>query len=237
MVKAFMYIKLNNRLQAVARMVTDGANVVDIGTDHGHLPIFLAIHTGCERIIATDIKEQPLARARTAVYEEELNDRIVLRLSDGLDEIDREEVDEIVIAGLGGDTILDILERAPWLQDQSKAMVLQPMTKAERLRKYLINHRFVIEREEAVRDGNHLYTVMRVHYSGLKQSYPEYYYYIGELEKTEGKETVEYLQNQMNRLKVMADGMEQGKGDSEKVLQIRAMASEIEAIIQNKILY
>lgn len=224
-----MYRRLNNRLREVALMVTDGARVVDVGTDHAILPIFLAVQTDC-RILATEINDGPLAKARSAVFFQELQDRIQLRKCDGLAGVTPEEADEVIIAGLGGDVIIGILQAAPWLRQQGKAMILQPMTRTHKVRRYLISHQFEIEREEAVWDAGRLYTVLRAVYTGVPRAYPDHYEYVGEIPRSSRPAAADYLTRQAARLERMAEGMEQGREDPIEIADLRRRAAAIRSL-------
>ena len=203
-----MYIKLNNRLQTVADMIEDGMAVVDVGTDHAYLPVYLALNKECGKLIATDINEQPLMRAAHTVYENDLRDRVELRLCDGLSGVEPEEVDCIVIAGLGGDTIISVLDSAKWTADSSKTLLLQPMSRSENVREYLLNNGFKIEKEKIAKDGNHLYTIMYVKYfTSEHKTYEEWYRYVGEVTENRDELSRKYVSHQLDRLRTAADGL------------------------------
>ena len=119
------------RLQMVADFVRDGAAVADIGTDHAYLPVALVLSGKCPRAVVSDLREMPLENARQAIRRYHLEDRIVACLSDGLDEIAPDWAQDIIIAGMGGELIAAILARAPWLRNEGKRLILQPMTHAE----------------------------------------------------------------------------------------------------------
>ncbi len=130
-------IKLSNRLGAIAAFIGENARVVDVGTDHGYLPVYLAQSGKARRIMATDIRRAPLERAVTTAADFGLSDRIEFALTDGLDGIDGTQFDTVVIAGMGGETIAGILERAPWTKAVHVRLILQPQTKLGVLRNWL----------------------------------------------------------------------------------------------------
>ncbi len=148
---------LNIRLRCIADLIPVGSRVVDVGTDHAKLPAHLA-HTGrASRVIATDIAEGPLKSAakeleRTGV------ENVELRLCDGLKKVDADEVDVVVIAGMGGENIRDILSRAPWAK--SKLCLLQPMTRPEALREFLYQNGYRIHAERLCRDSGRIYSII-----------------------------------------------------------------------------
>jgi len=157
-----MELKLTPRLQCAADLVEPCSSVIDVGTDHAYLPLYLIMNGKCESAVASDINQAPLTRARTSIrkYLGKKDDRIKTVLSDGLAGID-ETFDYIIIAGLGGETIENIIREGGITDGQR--LILQPMTKARELRRFLYENGFSIENEIAVAEGAHrVYTVMSV---------------------------------------------------------------------------
>lgn len=151
-------LELTPRLRLLAEWVPSGARVADIGTDHAYLPVWLLLHNRAVSAIASDLRRGPLARAgETAkAYQVPLD----LRLCDGLQGIRPEECDSVVIAGMGGEKITAILAAAPWTAEGRHTLLLQPMTRAEELRKFLAEHRYAIRRERFVFDRGTIYPVI-----------------------------------------------------------------------------
>ena len=162
MVPAFTFMekKMNKRLSAIAALVKEGKGLVDVGTDHGYLPAYLAASGYEGALYASDINEGPLQSARRTAAEAGLSDRIRFLLCDGLRLCQPEEIDTIVIAGMGGDMIVKILDEAEWCMDPRYHLILQPMTKAEVLRYWLVYNEFAIESETIVEDGGTLYQII-----------------------------------------------------------------------------
>ena len=156
---------MNKRLETIADMVQNGRGLIDVGTDHGYLPVWLARRGYTGFLFASDINAAPLASARKTAREALVEDRIEFLLSDGLDDCPPEKIDTIVIAGMGGDLICRILDRAEWCLNEAYTLILQPMTKAEVLRYWLVNNGFCLAEEKLVRDGTILYQVIRAQYS------------------------------------------------------------------------
>lgn len=146
-------------------MVKDGRGLVDVGTDHGNLPIFLAERGYPGRLFASDINPQPLESARRAAQCADLDERIEFLLCDGLDDCPPEAVDTIVVAGMGGDLICRILDRAEWCMSTDYTLILQPMTKAEILRFWLVNNGYTLTEERLVQEG-FLYQVIKAEFTG-----------------------------------------------------------------------
>lgn len=154
-------LQLQPRLQLLADMVPAGVRLADIGTDHGYLPVWLLQQGRIAFAIAADISPDPLDHARQSAQEYGV-DGMDFRLCGGLDGIMPEEVDMIVIAGMGGETIIRILESAPWTKDGSHTLLLQPMTKTGLLRDWLADHGYRFVKERLVWDKDILYPIMQV---------------------------------------------------------------------------
>lgn len=154
-------LQLQPRLQLLSDMVPAGARLADIGTDHGYLPVWLLQQGRISFAIASDINPDPLDHARQSAQEYGVGG-MDFRLCGGLDGIKPDEVDWIVIAGMGGETIIQILASAPWTKDGEHTLLLQPMTKTELLRGWLAEHGYRFVRERLVWDKDILYPVMEV---------------------------------------------------------------------------
>lgn len=166
-------INLTPRLQMAADMVgrnERNGRLVDVGTDHAYLPTWL-LQNHREQfayVIATDLREGPLDRAIQTARNAGCNQDIDFRLCDGLAAVDTREADLIVIAGMGGETIVHILKNAPWSDwrgdgpMEDKVLVLQPMSSFPDLRKWLQENGFSIEEERLAREGDTLYTALLV---------------------------------------------------------------------------
>ena len=226
-------MQLSERLQRVADFVRGGSRVADIGTDHAFLPIYLT-QTGLARhVIACDINEGPLESARSNIALADLAGRIELRLCDGLAAVSPDEVDDIVIAGMGGELIAKIIGDAPWVFDPAKRLVLQPMSSAEDLRRYLCAHGFAVRRENAVEDADKLYAVLCCEYTGEVAEHEPFYYYIGEMARTGGAAEAAYMHLQAQRLRKRADGLRLAAAGAREAEAAQEIAMQIEGEIQN----
>ena len=155
-------IELTPRLQAVASFVPDGARLADIGTDHAYLPVSLLLEGKIPGAIAADLRKGPLDRARMTAQEYGCTEQVSFRLCDGLAEIKSYETDVISIAGMGGETIADILSAAKWVNRNGIPVILQPMSSQPELRRWLWQNGYVIREEKLVREGDTLYVVFLV---------------------------------------------------------------------------
>lgn len=156
---------LDKRLSLAASYVRPGSRLADIGTDHARLPTALVASGRCPRAVASDLRPGPVKAARRTVAAARLETVIDIRLGDGLNTLAPDEADDIVIAGMGGETIAAILEAAPWIRDSRYRLILQPMTRAEHLHRYLLQNGFSILREEAVQDEGRLYLALLAAFS------------------------------------------------------------------------
>ena len=152
-------LRLQPRLQCLADCVPQGTRLADVGTDHGYLPVWLLQNGRIASAIASDINAEPLEHARRTAAEYGVT--LDLRLCPGLDAVAPDEADTVAIAGMGGETIIAILQAAAW-DWRGKTLLLQPMTKAELLRRYLAEHGFRIASERLVRDKGTIYPVLIV---------------------------------------------------------------------------
>lgn len=169
-------IRLSPRLSALASLVPAGSRLADIGTDHGRLPVWLLQNGQITSALAADIRPGPLESARRTAAEAGVRG-IRFHMSDGLDGIGAGEVDTVVIAGMGGDNITGILRRAPWV-GEGALLLLQPMTKAEELRRSLPELSLAVQRETLVAEADRLYQILSVR-GGVSPLYSEGELYTG----------------------------------------------------------
>lgn len=157
-----MKLPISKRLLCCASMVQLGSRVADIGTDHGYLGIYLLQSGAARHVIACDLRKDPLENARRNAKLFGVDGAMELRLSDGLEKILPDEVDTVVMAGMGGDLIQKILSQCPWRKREGLQFILQPQSAGNVLRRWLCEDGFEIQREEPVQDGHFLYTVMDI---------------------------------------------------------------------------
>lgn len=220
-----MKAPLSERLQVCAGFVAQGDRVADIGCDHGYLGIYLLQNNIASSMIEADINEGPLQSARHNAHKYGVADRMSFYLSDGAKSIPR-DFDTLVCAGMGGDTMIHILENATWLQNKKYRLILQCQSKTPMLRQYLSEHGWRITEESVLRDGKFLYTVMEVYYE------PEYprlskgeYYFPPALLENPGEALPEYFSRIVEGLRLAVTH----KDDPEK----KAVLEELEALAQD----
>jgi len=159
-----MKLPLSTRLLACAGFVNNGDRVADIGCDHGYLSIHLLTQGIARSCIASDVAKGPLQSAKDNARKFGVQENISFHLSDGVQSIPR-DFDTLVCAGMGGDTMIHILESAPWLRSAQYRLILQCQSKRPELRKWLCENGFAIRRETLAKDGKFCYPVTEVVYA------------------------------------------------------------------------
>ena len=167
--------KLSKRLKVVADFIEDNSKVIDIGCDHGLLSIYLASIYKNIKIIASDVNKNALSSAINNIKNSRLERRIDTRLGNGLDVVSKEEIDTIVIAGMGANTIVGILKYSKEKLSNVNNIIIQSNTDLYFLRKNITNMGYYIEDEVLVEDKNIIYTVIKFAKGRKKYSYKELY--------------------------------------------------------------
>ena len=221
-------IKLDDRLSAVASLVRKGKRVADIGTDHGYLVAYLVENGICPSGIAADLRKGPLENARQTVIQQGLTKKIELILSDGLENIAPDACDDVVIAGMGGNLIAEILEKAPWVKDKRINIVAQPMTHAEVLRQYFIDNGFEITEEKTATDGKRFYCIISASYTGTSEIHSPSYIYTGKI-KPENITDIKYLGKILTALTKKYNALMSAEKDDTDNLKI--IIDEIKALL------
>lgn len=200
-----MITNLDNRLCLCARFVRSGAKLADIGTDHAYLPVYLCRCGKCPTAVAADINPEPLKRGAETISAAGLDGRIKTRLSDGLKNINSDEADDIVIAGMGGELIAKIIGECSFAKDKSKRFILQPMTKSEYLIEWLCRNGYKITDRDCCEAANKCYTVILAEYTGKAAEQDEIYYYLARL-NPKNETHLRFLKSQIERLNKQANG-------------------------------
>lgn len=217
---------LDNRLKMCAEMVDGKGIVCDIGTDHAYLAAELIQSGKCEKVIASDVKLGPLGAAQRTVEKYNIADKVKLVRSDGLENVSLDGVSDIVIAGMGGETIVEILHKCDKLAESSIRLILQPMTKAEVLRKWLYDSNFAITAEKVAEDGEKLYVVMCAEWSGQFQRLTETEAFAGFFSEDDPL-AQKYRSNEAARLRKVGAALEKGGMRAESV-HFSALAYKLE---------
>ncbi len=194
-----MKISLSPRLAVCCGFVAPGDRVADIGCDHGYLGISLLQRGIARSVIAADIREMPLQSAMRNGEKYGVREKMEFYLSNGVKNIPR-DFDTMICAGMGGDTMISILDGAPWLKNSRYRLVLQCQSRRHLLRKYLSDNGWRIFEESVVRDGRFLYTVMEVIYQPGYILTPGEIYFPPAMLENPGVETAEYYRRVLREL-------------------------------------
>lgn len=152
-------MQLSTRLSALVQYVPQGSRVIDVGTDHAYIPIYLIKNNRAVSCLATDINAGPLKKAAHNIKQYHIH-QIRLKQTNGLEGVCEEDGDVIMISGMGGYLIIDILERAKKLVSGIRKLILQPQQDIDEVRRYLHQIGFRIEDEDFVIDDDKYYTVI-----------------------------------------------------------------------------
>lgn len=150
-----------NRLECIKSMVPKCGTAADIGTDHGYVAEMLLKDDTAKKVIATDLNKGPLNRAIKYLSSKNLSDKCEFRLGSGLKILNENEAEVIIIAGMGGDLISDIINESRKVALSSKELILQPMTAVDNLRKYLYLNGFKIIDENIIKEFHHYYFIIK----------------------------------------------------------------------------
>lgn len=179
--------------------------MADVGTDHGHLPIYLVSSHKIKGAIAMDVRPGPLARAEHAVGMYGLQDQIQLRLADGLGALKPGEADTVVIAGMGGALIQKILGEGKHMWDSVKHWILSPQSEIGDTRHWLEEHGFSIQKEDMVLDAGKYYVIMDV-VRGSMHYGREYEYTYGQYLIMEHNPVLrDFLEQELTKLQILQE--------------------------------
>ncbi len=223
-------LTLSKRLGVIAELVKSGSSVCDVGTDHGYLPAFLYLSGKCKSVVATDIREKPLENARQNLKKLGA-ESVRLMLCDGLQEVNRDMADTVIIAGMGGEVISGIIDRAEFVKDHSVELILQPMTAADSLREYLAQKGFEVEREIAVGENGKIYSVMTARFGGVPYELSDIRRLIGLLTPFTA-EAKQYIQKQAKIVSKCASDLECAIQKRAEYLHYKQIAEQLEMILR-----
>ena len=209
-------MKLSPRLQTIADFIEKDTKVADIGTDHGYIPVYLVENNISEKVIASDINEGPLKNAQEYIAKKNLEEKIETRLGSGLNTINEGEVDTVVIAGMGGVLISEILEDSKIITKDIKSFILQPMTAIDELRKYLYDKDYTIIDEKLAKEGEKLYQILSVVH-GKDKLDKEIYLEIGK-KLIENKDPLlnEFLEAKIEKISKVLENLRNQRSDLNK---------------------
>lgn len=225
-------MEISLRLKTIASMVDKCECVADIGTDHGYIPMYLIKNNVCNRAIASDINKGPVEKAKFNVRIEGLENKIDCRLGGGLSTVKKGEAQGIVIAGMGGNLIRDIIEEKLSIFKEAQFAILQPVQNPEVLREYIYTKGYKIIDEELCIDDNKFYEIIKIKYDNNVQVVDSIFYEVGEklLDKKHHlvKEFIEYKLERytkiLNNIKENTDLAEKRKAEvKEKIKKLEEL--------------
>ena len=222
---------LNSRLLKIAGMIREGALVADIGTDHAYLPVFLINRGICSKVFACDVADGPLKNAKDNIEASRITG-IELRKGDGLNAVKPFEADTFVLAGMGGDLIAKIITDAPWIKSPQYELILQPMTSAEDLRRFLCENGFKILDERAVSSQGRIYTVIKVAYKGEVDECSPLFYYFGKLIEDPEEDELIYIKRKYRILLKLSSDIEKIDSKKQQYETLREVLKKIEGLIK-----
>ena len=209
-------MQLSKRMKAVADLAGMGDCLADVGTDHGYIPIYLLEERRFQRGIAMDVHEGPLLRARKNIQSHDLSDRISCRLGDGLERLGKGEADTVVIAGMGGSLIIRILTEGAEVLKEVSRLVLQPQSEIAKVRDFLQEQGYQIEKEHMVLDEGKYYQAMRIGHGRMEKLLPEEAKYGSFLLKENDSCLKEYLNREEQKFREILESLQDGGNEKTK---------------------
>lgn len=229
-------VKLDARLLSVAALVRPGSRVADIGTDHAYIPVYLLQNGVSPSAVAADLREMPLENAKKTIKMYSLENRIKTVLSDGLDGISENDCDDVVIAGMGGLLMTELIARTNWLKNGRFRLVLQPMSHAHELRRFLLENGFDVVEERCSKDGRHYYCAIAAEYTGKAQPFSPAVPYVGTLYRHDDEITKAYLKKQLSCLEKRFCALKNATADNAaEVARLSEIINDFKRLTEEKI--
>ncbi|HIX34719.1 MAG TPA: class I SAM-dependent methyltransferase [Candidatus Gemmiger avium] len=204
---------LDARLLTAAHLVRPGSVAADVGCDHGRLAAWLACTGRCPRVMASDLRPAPLATARETCRAFACEDRVDCRLAAGLEGLEPGQVQDIVVAGLSAETMIEVFEAAPWVFAPGMRLVLVPATRHEVLRRWLARRGFALAADIPVQCAGRWYAVIAADYTGKGREPEETWCQLGDTGRHPGGEgyKADRLIRWRKRLRGMPDEEERAR--------------------------
>ena len=219
---------LKGRLGLIAKKADYCKIVCDIGTDHAYIPIYLVRKGICKKVIATDIKKGPVYIARNNISKYGLESFIETRTGYGLKPLEENELDTIIIAGMGGMLIIDILADGYEKARKAYRLILQPMNAVEVVREWLYQNRFSILDEELACEGEKIYNVIVAKWTNTKVSCEKLHCIVGK-KLIEKKDPLleKYIEKKVNELDKIINGLKKSKDENNKIKEYTVLKNEL----------
>lgn len=217
------------RLRSIINFITDSNIVADIGCDHAYVAITLIDEGRAKKVIACDIKKGPLEIAQSNIIKYKKEHAVTTRLGSGLNPIEENEADTIIIAGMGGELIEEILKENI-KKARCRHLILQPMNSQETLRHWLIENDFVIEKEDIATEGFKVYNILSVKCGHMEHFEKEINYHIPLYLKNH-KNYKKLYSKKERELKKVIEGLKKSKEvDTQKLCKYQRLLEEMEKL-------
>ncbi len=221
----------DKRLLKCAELITGKGVVCDVGTDHAYLPVYLVENNYCKSAIAADIADGPLETAKTTVERYGLTDKIELRKSDGLKNINPDGITDVIIAGMGAETISSVLSAVEWIKNGVN-IIIQPMTKVPFMRKWIYENGYEIVREEAVCDNDFVYTIMIIRYTGYRIDINELAVNLGKFDYKK-EDSIRYARRRIKQISEIAEGIKKSGKDNPALKEKEELIFDMENVLSD----
>ena len=209
-------MKLTDRLLKIASLVSDGKKIADIGTDHGYIPVYLLKEGKVPFAVLADVNKGPLDNAHKEVIQNNLLDKVDLRLGSGIEILEIGEVEEVIIAGMGGILISELLEAKKEVAHNVEKLILQPMQAQEELRYYLLNNGYEILVEVLVREDFRIYEIIVAKYTGKNTIIEDEIYYEVGIKLLENKDSLfnDFIEKKIKTYSSIVNKLEGKNGEA-----------------------
>lgn len=219
-------MKLSNRLEMVVSFVKLGESAADVGTDHGHVPVELVRRGIVKRAYAMDVRKGPLSKAEENIAAARMKEKIETRLSDGVQKLSAGEAESVIIAGMGGELVIHIMEEGRHVWDTVEQWVLSPHSELHKVREWIEKNGFVIVREDMLFEEGKYYTVMDVrkaegqnsacHDTETEAASEKRYRYGTYLKNTKNRVFLDFLKDEEAKLLTLKMNLEKQAVQSER---------------------
>ena len=209
-------MKLTDRLLKIASLVSDGKKIADIGTDHGYIPVYLLKEGKVPFAVLADVNKGPRDNAHKEVIQNNLLDKVDLRLGSGIEILEIGEVEEVIIAGMGGILISELLEAKKEVAHNVEKLILQPMQAQEELRYYLLNNGYEILEEVLVREDFRIYEIIVAKYTGKNTIIEDEIYYEVGIKLLENKDSLfnDFIEKKIKTYSSIVNKLEGKNGEA-----------------------
>lgn len=225
-----------HRLEEIINLVEDNSIVADIGTDHGIVPYELIKSNKAKKVIASDISEKSLDKLREKLDYLDEPEKIILNVSDGLDNLNEYQVDTIIISGMGGNLIVDILNKNIDVAKSANCLILGANNSLSVLRKFLHDNSFEIIEEVDLFENDKYYQIIKVKV-GKQLFSNDYEYEFGKfLIDNKSENLKQYIKQQIENKKTILSNISEKDSDNVKnaIDNINVEIKELEKVF-NKI--